>query len=228
VNNAGISKKNRVLDARGYDTVFATNHLGHFQLTLRLYPALVAAHGARVVNVSSGAHRVSDIRWDDINFSTGYESNAAYGQSKTANILFAVELDRRWANDQIRGYALHPGIAVATTLADPRKDSFTRDQLRAMELVDDRGEPIIDPEREKKTPQQAAATIVFAAASPLLATIGGVYLKNSDIAPIDARPWQTAMGQRPVVSTDLAPYAVDPASAKRLWELTERMLGIST
>ncbi|MEV4080831.1 SDR family NAD(P)-dependent oxidoreductase, partial [Nonomuraea fuscirosea] len=105
------------MDARGYESTFATNHLGHFQLTLGLRPALRAAHGARVVNVSSGAHRLCDIRWDDPHFTTGFEGHMAYGQSKTANVLFAVELDRRWSGDGIRGYALHPGIVVATTLA---------------------------------------------------------------------------------------------------------------
>ncbi|HEY9264040.1 MAG TPA: SDR family NAD(P)-dependent oxidoreductase, partial [Mycobacterium sp.] len=116
INNAGIMGGELVRDARGYEAQFATNHLGHFQLTLGLLPALRAAHGARVVNVSSGGHRLSDIRWDDPHFTEGYEGMVAYGQSKTANVLFAVELDRRWAADGIRGYALHPGIAFGTNL----------------------------------------------------------------------------------------------------------------
>src|SRR5205823_6415468 len=92
INNAGIMGGPLVRDARGHESQFATNHLGHFQLTLRLLPALRAARGARVVNVTSGGHRLSDIRWDDPHFTTGYEPMLAYGQSKTANVLFAVEL----------------------------------------------------------------------------------------------------------------------------------------
>ncbi|MEV4068707.1 SDR family NAD(P)-dependent oxidoreductase [Nonomuraea fuscirosea] len=236
INNAGGSTGGRVVDARGYESTFATNHLGHFQLTLGLRPALRAAHGARVVNVSSGAHRLCDIRWDDPHFTTGFEGHMAYGQSKTANVLFAVELDRRWSGDGIRGYALHPGIVVATTLAhlspEPagggRKSVpglFDEDQLRAQRLIDDAGRPIIDPDREKKTPQQGAATIVFAAAGPQLTGIGGVYLKNSDIAPLNDTPSVTTLvGDEQVVVTDVAPHAIDPASARRLWELSERLL----
>ncbi|MFB8140389.1 SDR family NAD(P)-dependent oxidoreductase [Streptomyces parvus] len=99
-------------DARGYEVQFATNHLGHFQLTLGLLPALRAAHGARVVNVTSGAQRFGDIHWDDPHFAAGYNPGAAYAQSNVANVLFAVEPDRRWAKDRIRGYATHPGVIV--------------------------------------------------------------------------------------------------------------------
>jgi NAD(P)-dependent dehydrogenase (short-subunit alcohol dehydrogenase family) len=224
VNNAGIMGGGLVRDARGYESHFATNHLGHFQLTLGLLPALRAAHGARVVSVSSGGHRLSDIRWDDPHFTTGYDGMLAYGQSKTANVLFAVELDRRWAEDGIRGYAVHPGIVVGTNLGN----SVTKDEKRAMELamglIDDSGRPIIDPDREKKTPQQGASTGVFAATSPLLAEIGGVYLKNNDISPLDDTPSPITFGTEPIVSSDVVPHAVDPESAQRLWELSERLL----
>lgn len=171
-------------DARGYEKHFATNHLGHFQLTLGLLPALRTAHGARVVNVSSGAQRFADIQWDDPNFTTGRNLNLAYAQSKTANVLFAVELDRRWAKDGIRGYAVHPGVVAGTKL----NSSAGEEALRAMGLIDESGQPIIDPEVGKKTSQQGASTIVFAATSPLLAEIGGVYLKDNDISPLDDEP----------------------------------------
>jgi NAD(P)-dependent dehydrogenase (short-subunit alcohol dehydrogenase family) len=227
VNNAGIASRDLVHDARGYESTFATNHLGHFQLTIGLLPALRAAGGARVVNVSSGGHRLSDIRWDDLHFATGYDGHLAYGQAKTANILFAVELDRRWAEDGIHGYAVHPGIAVATSLARPGTGTFSEGQLRAMGLVDEAGQPIIDPDREKKTPQQAASTIVFAATSPLLAEIGGVYLKDNDISPLDDAPAAIVVGAEPVVATEVVPHAVDPESARRLWALSERLLTAS-
>jgi NAD(P)-dependent dehydrogenase (short-subunit alcohol dehydrogenase family) len=209
-----------VRDGRGYESQFATNHLGHFQLTLGLLPALRAAHGARVVNVSSGGHQLFDIRWDDPHFTTEYDGMIAYGQSKTANVLFAVELDRRWAEEGIRGYAVHPGIAFGTSLAP----WITEDELRAMGVLDDSGRPIIDRDRELKTPQQAASTAVFAATSPLLAEIGGVYLKNNDIAPLNHAPSTIAFGSEPITLTGVAPHAVDPESAQRLWALSERLI----
>jgi len=216
VNGTGASG-GPVRDARGYETQFATNHLGHFQLTLGLLPALRAAHGARVVNVSSGAQRFSDIRWDDPNFHIGYNSRAAYAQSKTANVLFAVELDRRFAGDGIRAYAVHPGVVVGTKL----NSSAGEDALRAMGLIDGDGNAIIDPEVGKKTPQQGASTIVFAATSPLLADIGGVYLKDNDISRLDDEPGQLTADRIP---SEVVSHSVDPASARRLWDLSERLL----
>jgi NAD(P)-dependent dehydrogenase (short-subunit alcohol dehydrogenase family) len=220
INNAGIMGGDLLRDARGYESQFATNHLGHFQLTLGLLPALRAAHGARVVNVSSGGHRLSDIRWDDPHFTTDYDGMLAYGQSKTANVLVAVELDRRWAEEGIRGYAVHPGVAFGTNLAP----WVTEDELRAMGIIDDSGQPIIDPDRELKTPQQAASTAVFAATNPQLAEIGGVYLKDNDIAPLDDAPLTVPFGSEPIVLRGVAPHAVDPESARRLWELSGRLL----
>jgi NAD(P)-dependent dehydrogenase (short-subunit alcohol dehydrogenase family) len=104
-------------DSRGYESHFATNHLGHFQLVLGLWPALLRAGGARVVNVSSWGHRRSPIVWDDPNYERReYDPMTAYGQSKTANNLFAVEIDRRGQTAGIRGFALHPG-SIITPLA---------------------------------------------------------------------------------------------------------------
>ena len=220
INNAGIMGGELVRDARGYESQFATNHLGHFQLTLGLLPALRAAHGARVVNVSSGGHQLSDIRWDDPHFTTAYDGMLGYGQSKTANVLFAVELDRRWAEEGIRGYAVHPGVAFGTNLAP----WITDDELRAMGVIDDSGRAIIDPDRELKTPQQAASTSVFAATNPMLAEIGGVYLKDNDIAPLNDGPSTIAFGTEPTTLPGVAPHAVDPESAQRLWELSERLI----
>jgi NAD(P)-dependent dehydrogenase (short-subunit alcohol dehydrogenase family) len=226
INNAGIMSGPLVRDARGYESQFSTNHLGHFQLTLGLVPALRAAKGARVVNVTSGGHRLSDIRWDDPHFTTGYDGMLAYGQSKTANVLFAVELDRRWAAEGIRGYAVHPGIVATTNLGPSQAEdgpAVTEDQLRAMGLIDASGRPVIDPDRELKTPRQGASTSVFAATSPLLAAIGGVYLKDNDISPLDT-PKPIEFGAEPDIPSDVVPHAVDPESARRLWELSERLL----
>ncbi len=221
INCAGLTPpKERTTDARGYEAQFATNHLGHFQLTVGLLPALRAAHGARVVNVSSGAQRFSDIRWQDPHFTEGYAPGRAYAQSKTANVLFSVELDRRWANDGIRGYAVHPGVVVGTTL----NSSAGEDALRAQGLIDETGKPIIDPENGKKTPEQGASTIVLAATSPLLAEIGGVYLLDNDISPVDDEPRQMSAVRPPA---EITSHAIDPQSARRLWTMSEQMLAAS-
>ncbi len=224
VNNAGIMGGELVRDARGYESQFATNHLGHFQLTNGLLPALRAANGARVVELSSWGHHLSDIRWDDPHFEAGeYDGMVAYGQSKTANVLFAVELDRRWSGDGIRGYSLHPGGIVSTNLAA----WLTSDDLRAMGLLDEAGRPIIDPARGLKTPEQGASTTVWGATSPLLADLGGVYLMDNDVASIDE---STAEFDPDIAASELdtsggvLPYAVDPESAQRLWDLSERLL----
>ncbi|MDT5112580.1 MAG: hypothetical protein QOE20_4470 [Mycobacterium sp.] len=223
INNAGLMGGELVRDARGYESQFSTNHLGHFQLTNGLLPALRAANGARVVELSSWGHHLSDIRWDDPQFETEYDGMVAYGQAKTANVLFAVELDRRWSGDGIRGYALHPGGIVETNLAP----WLTIEDKRAMGLLDEAGQPIIDPDRELKTPQQGASTTVWGATSPLLADIGGVYLKNNDIAPIDESPAEFSADIAEAsldMSGGVMPYAVDPESAQRLWDLSERLV----
>ena len=224
LNNAGVMGGPLSRDARGYESQFATNHLGHFQLTLRLLPALRAARGARVVNTTSGATRVSGIRWDDPQFTAGYDPMLAYAQSKTANVLFAVELDRRWAGDGIRGYAAHPGIIVGTNLGS----SMPADQVRAMQqatgLVDESGRPVIDPGSGKKTPRQGAATIVFGATSPLLAGVGGVYLRDSDVSPLDDAADPEAQGADLIRSQNVVPRSIDPQSARRLWEMSEQLI----
>ena len=216
VNGAGASGGPE-RDARGYETQFATNHLGHFQLTRSLLPALRAAHGARVVNVSSGAQRFGRIRWDDPHFTQGYDSRAAYAQSKLANVLFAVELDRRWAVDGVRGYAVHPGVVVGTKL----NSSAGPDALRRMGLIDESGRPIIDPAVGKKTAAQGASTVVFAATSPLLEGVGGVYLKDNDISPLDDEP-RTLTAD--CIPAEASSHAIDPAAAERLWALSESLL----
>ena len=217
INGAGASGGPE-RDARGYETQFATNHLGHFQLTLALLPALRAAHGARVVNVSSGAQRFGRIRWDDPNFTADYNGRAAYAQSKVANVLFAVELDRRWAADGIRGYAVHPGVVVGTKLNGSAGDEV----LRRQGLIDEAGRPIIDPAIGKKTPRQGASTVVFAAASPLLNGIGGVYLKDNDVSPLDDRERQLTPD---CIPAEVASHSIDPQDAVRLWAMSEQMIG---
>ncbi|MBB3349863.1 SDR family NAD(P)-dependent oxidoreductase [Sphingomonas sp. BK069] len=216
VNNAG-SSGGPERDSRGYERQFAVNHLGHFQLTRALLTALRAAGRARVVVVSSGAHRFGRIRWDDPHFTSGYDSLAAYAQSKTANVLFAVGLDARWSGDGIRGYAVHPGVVAGTKL----NAAAGLDALRRMGLIDADGRPIIDPAGGKKTPAQGASTIVFAATSPLLNNLGGVYLTDNDVAPLTDGDVPLTAGRIPA---DAASHSIDPAQAERLWRLSEGML----
>ncbi|MFC0111944.1 SDR family NAD(P)-dependent oxidoreductase [Kibdelosporangium aridum] len=179
VNSAGIMAVPLHRDDRGYESHFATNHLGHFQLTARLWPALIRVGGARIAVVSSWGHRQSDIVWDDVHFERReYQPMLGYGQSKTANNLFAVELDRRGRSQGVRAFALHPGSIIT-----PLARHTSTEALMKMGVIDENGEPVIDPSRNMKTPQQGAATSVLCAASPLLDGLGGVYCENGDIAP---------------------------------------------
>jgi NAD(P)-dependent dehydrogenase (short-subunit alcohol dehydrogenase family) len=210
-------------DARGYESQFATNHLGHFQLAARLRPALRLAGGARVVSVSSLGHRYSPVVFEDPNFERrAYDPWAAYGQSKTANILFAVALDSRARSEGIRAFSLHPGGIVETGLGK----HVTREQLRAAGVIDEHGRPIIDPERQLKTVEQGAATMVWCATSPRLDGMGGLYCENCDVAPIMAG----ALGATTMADVrrlkGVRPYAIDPEAAERLWRLSEQLLGL--
>jgi len=229
VNSAGIMAAPLVRDARGYESQFATNHLGHFQLGVRLLPALRKANGARVVSVSSWGHRYSPVVLDDPSFERrAYNPWSAYGQSKTANILFAVALDARAKADGVRAFSLHPGTIVGTDL----KRYVPEADLRKAGVIDEQGQPIFDPSRGLKTAEQGAATSVWCATSPRLAGMGGVYCENCDIAPPVPEPdkadtgessndTRLRVGSRPM---GVFPYAVDPEIAERLWSLSERLV----
>jgi NAD(P)-dependent dehydrogenase (short-subunit alcohol dehydrogenase family) len=224
VNSAGIMAAPLARDGRGYESQFATNHLGHFQLTARLWEALSRADGARVVSVSSLGHRYSPVIFDDPNFEhREYNPWTAYGQSKTANILFAVELDKRGRDAGVRAFSLHPGSIPGTGLERhvPRQD------LEAAGIIDKAGNPILDPGRNQKTVPQGAATIVWCATSPQLDGKGGVYCENCDIAPvISERIGATSMADGAHLR-GVMPYAVDPKGAEQLWTLSERLLDLT-
>ena len=199
VNNAGIMATPETYTAQGWELQFATNHLGHVKLTLGLHGALAAAHRARIVSVSSSAHFRSPVIFDDLFFRfMPYDPWAAYGQSKTANVLFAVEATRRWAADGITANALMPG-AIATNLQRHSGGSRT-------------------PPNERKTTEQGASTSVLLATSPLLEGIGGRYFFNNQEAVVVDRPTNDITG--------VAPYALDPANAERLWDVSLELLGI--
>ena len=220
VNSAGIGGAPQTRDARGYELHFATNHLGHFQLAMRLWPALRQANGARVVAVSAWAHSRAPMVFEDPNFEhRDYIPWMAYGQSKTANILFALALDERAIADGVRAFSLHPGSIVSTGLSK----YVPSELLRAAGLVDEDRNPILDPAKNLKTVEQGAATSVWCATSPQLDGMGGVYCQNSDIAPLVSE----TLAANPIGSMALGvmPHAVDPQAADRLWSLSEQLLG---
>jgi NAD(P)-dependent dehydrogenase (short-subunit alcohol dehydrogenase family) len=208
IANAGIMACPETRVGRGWEAQFATNHLGHFALVNLLWPALKG--GARVVAVSSAGHHQSGIRWDDVQFTQGYDKWLAYGQSKTANALFAVHLDQLGQRDGVRAFSLHPG-----KIFTPLQRHLTQGEMIAAGWLDAAGHPA-DP--TFKTTQQGAATQVWAATSPQLNGVGGLYCEDCEIAAIAADERSSFVGVRP--------YAIDPEQAERLWALSARLTGI--
>jgi NAD(P)-dependent dehydrogenase (short-subunit alcohol dehydrogenase family) len=227
VASAGIGSAPLERDGRGYESHFATNHLGHFQLTARLWPALRRAGGARVVAVSSWAHRYSDVVLDDPNYQhRDYDPAGAYGQSKTANVQFALALDGRGRSDGVRSFSLHPGTVVDTNF----KRNTPAGLLEAVGMVDEQGNGILDPDQGWKSIEQGAATSVWCAVSPQLEGLGGVYAQDCDVAPLldHTDPDVIAAAARFGPSgLGVMDYALDPATAERLWTLSERLTGTS-
>jgi NAD(P)-dependent dehydrogenase (short-subunit alcohol dehydrogenase family) len=208
INNAAIMAAPLARDARGYEAQFATNHLGHFQLTARLWPALKG--GARVVSLSSVAHRRSGVDLDDPNFEhTPYDRWVAYGRAKSANALFALGLDRRSAAHGVRAFSVHPG-GIMTNL----QRFMPEEEKRAMGWIDEHGNthPMF------KTPSQGAATSIWCATHAQLDGMGGVYCEDCDIAQPVAADDEGFTGVRP--------WATDPAIAEGLWALSEEMTGV--
>lgn len=201
VNNAGVMAiPDLQLNEAGIELQFATNHVGHFALANALHGAL-AAEGARIVSVSSRAHLRSPVIFDDISFAfRDYDPYASYGQAKTANVLFAVGATARWAGDGIYANALHPG-GIATNL-----------QRHVPDLIDN----YLKAGGTLKTPEQGAATSVLLATSPELEGVGGRYYEDCNEAEVVERREERG---------GVAPYALDPENADRLWALSERLLG---
>lgn len=226
VNSAGIMATPLMRDSRGYESQLSTNHLGHFQLTLRLWPALCRAAGARVISVSSRGHRYSPVILEDINFENReYTPYTAYGQSKTANILFALELDKRGQTHGIRAFSVHPGTIVNTNLS---RHASKEDLLKAG-VIDTQGNAIFDPLRQLKTIQQGASTSVWCATSPKLDGLGGVYCENNDIASVltDLTPMDPLTGADVKGNFGVMPHAIDAEIATELWNLSEQLTGVS-
>ncbi|MBO7748555.1 SDR family NAD(P)-dependent oxidoreductase [Paenibacillus sp. MWE-103] len=215
VNSAGIMATPLTRDARGYESQFAVNHLGHFQLAARLWPALKQSGDARVVSVSSRALRFAGVDLEDPNYEhREYDKWMAYGQSKSANALFAVELDRIGFAHGVRAFSVHPGTIV-TDLSRHLSD----DEMRGMGALDEHGNRVASDPRFK-TVAQGAATSVWCAANPQLEGRGGVYCEDADIAVV-AEPGSDAF------SAGVAQWAIDPEAARKLWTLSEKLTGVT-
>jgi NAD(P)-dependent dehydrogenase (short-subunit alcohol dehydrogenase family) len=211
INSAGIMACPETRVGPGWEAQFATNHLGHFALVNQLWPAL--RPGARVVAVSSGAHRYSGIRWDDVMFTAGdYDKWVAYGQSKTANSLFAVQLDLLARESGIRAFTLHPG-----GIHTPLQRHLPHEEMVTLGLVKEDGTPI--PGDWLKTPEQGAATQVWAATSPQLADLGGLFLEDCDVTGLRT--------SQDIAAKGVFAYAVDPDEAARLWTLSAELTGVN-
>jgi len=208
VNNAGVMACPFGKTRDGFEQQFGTNHLGHFLMTGLIAPALLAGAPARVVSVSSRGHQMSPVVFDDIQFEKRpYDKWEAYGQSKTANILFAVELERRLGGRGVHANALHPGVIMTELSRHMGPSDFEDLQSRAK----DRGAPMT-----LKPVEAGAATSVFAATAPELEGRGGLYLEDCHVAEINDAE-KAADGVRS--------YALDPDAARRLWSVSEALVG---
>ncbi len=206
INNAGVMACPAMKTKEGIELQFGVCHIGHFLLTNLLNPALIRGAPARIINLSSGGHRIAPVEFDDINFEKrAYDKWVAYGQAKTANALFSVELDNRLQSQCVRAYAVHPGTIYDTDLAR----YMDKEDLQALAEK-------IPLDMQFKTLAQGAATTVWAATSKTLEELGGLYLEDCRIAQLNDNP-ETHSGYRS--------WALDALAAKQLWQLSEKMVG---
>src|SRR3954454_5870353 len=212
INNAAVMACPERRVGPGWESQFATNHLGHFTLTNLLWPALTRDGGARVVALTSTGHKITGIRFDDIHFeTTPYDKWVAYGQAKTADALFAVELDKRGQDDGVRAFAVHPG-----GIFTPLQRHLDQEEMIASGWLHEDG----TPDERFKTPEQGASTSVWAATSPKLDGTGGVYCENCDIA----EPTDPDDEMRRFRGVDA--HAIDRDDAARLWSVSAEMTGV--
>jgi NAD(P)-dependent dehydrogenase (short-subunit alcohol dehydrogenase family) len=221
VHSAGVMATPLRRDARGYESQFSANHLGQFQLTAGLWPVLRRTGDARVVSVSSRAHRIAPVDFEDPNFERRpYDKWKAYGQSKTANALFAVALDARGESQRVRAFSLHPGTII-TDLARDLNDADL--QAFGVSRQTPQGEvPLGQSAAEGgdyKAVAQGAATAVWCATSPQLEGYGGVYCENVDIA-------FAVPGDHPAQAPGVRPWAMGRIQAEELWRLSEQLTGM--
>lgn len=212
INNAGIMACPETRVGPNWESQFAINHLGHFALTSALLPLLLEAANARVVSLSSIGHKRSDIAWEDIHFhQRPYEKWSAYGQSKTANALFALGLDLKYRDQGIRAFSVHPGGIMT-----PLQRYLDNEEMAALGWLDQDGNLSELAKTLFKTPAQGCTTTLWAAVSPTLAGRGGVYCEDCDVAELATDDTPRHIG--------VAAWATNDDSALRLWDLSEQMI----
>ncbi|MCX4241827.1 oxidoreductase [Paraliomyxa miuraensis] len=213
INNAGIMACPEARVGPGWESQFGVNHMGHFALTQGLMPLLEKTPGHRVVALTSTGHKISDIRWDDLNFESGsYDKWVAYGQAKTANALFANALSRRLEGKGGLAFSVHPG-----GIFTPLQRHLPKEEQVRLGWIDEHGEPTPLAKQGFKTPPQGCSTTLWAATSPALEGKPGVYCEDCDIAaPTQDGPMSRYRG--------VNPHAASDESAERLWELSETLL----
>ena len=209
INNAGIMACPEARIEGGWESQFGVNHLGHFVLTKGLLPALLAADSPRVVSLSSIGHRRGGVNFEDINFEkTPYEKWTAYAQAKTANALFALGLDMKYADQGLRAFSVHPGGIMT-----PLQRHLQNEEMIALGWLDENGNLSELAAALFKSTTQGCTTTLWAATSDMLDGKGGLYCEDCDVAELADEDTPRYFG--------VAQWAVDPDLAVKLWELSE-------
>ncbi len=212
INNAGIMACPESRVGPGWESQFGINHMGHFALTQALLPLIENTPGARVIALSSTAHKITDIRWDDIQFNQDYDKWQAYGQAKTANALFANALSRRLRDKGGLAFSVHPG-----GIFTPLQRHLPKEEMVALGWIEENGEPSELAKNGFKTPEQGCSTTLWAATSDKLEGKPGVYCEDCDIAaPTGEGPTARWFG--------VDEHATSDESAEKLWAISEELL----
>ena len=215
INNAGIMACPETRIGNNWENQFAVNHIGHFLLTNELMDMMADVEGARFVSLSSSAHSLTGILWDDIHFQkTPYDKWMAYGQSKTACSLMAIEFNTRMKDKGVEGFAVHPGGIIT-----PLQRHLEHEEMVALGWKKEDGSLSDLAENFFKSPSQGASTTIWCAVSSMLNDIGGVFCENCDIA--ERKEYIDESMRR---YFGVADHAIDTEEAKRLWEETEKMI----
>ena len=211
INNAAVMACPQIPTKEGWDLQFAVNHIGHFIITKGLLPAM-SSSGSRIVTLSSTGHKLSGIQWEDVHFEESYDKWKAYGQSKTAASLLAVEISERMKDEGIKTYSVHPG-----GIFTPLQRHLEKEEMIALGWLGEDGELSEMAAANFKSPTQGASTSLWCATSPMLEEVSGVYCENCDVAVRqEDGPMARYIG--------VADWAVDTDEAAKLWELTEHTL----